>query len=89
MESSAQKSSFDPTQTFVRVVQIRSDGFVELEFAVGEPELFVEMILPQDSFNDFCVMNRATVLWTPASASESPKDWEWRLRDATRRRLGN
>lgn len=88
MESSLRKSSFDPAITYVRLMQVREDGFVELEFAVGEPELFVEMILPQAAFADFCVANHAKLL--PAPAVDAPRnDWEWRLRDALRKRLGD
>lgn len=89
MAPSSCNSSFDTTTTFVRVVQLRSDGFVELEFAIGEPEFFVEMILPREIFNDFCVTRNVTVLETQVSAPEPPKDWEWRLRDAMHKRLGD
>lgn len=46
--------TFDPSQKFIRIVEQRADGMVEFEFAVGEPELFVEMLLPQAAFDDFC-----------------------------------
>lgn len=87
MDKSGSKTSFDPAATFVRVVQVRDDGFVELEFGVGEPGLFVEMILPQSAFDDFCAANNATVLG-PQGPEPERNDWEWRLRDATRKRLG-
>lgn len=45
---------FDPNRKFIRVIEQRANGMVEFEFAVGEPELFVEMLLPQAAFADFC-----------------------------------
>ena len=45
-----QRRPFDVQKKFVRVVELRPDGFVEFEFAVGEPELYVEMVLPPTAF---------------------------------------
>jgi phenol hydroxylase P0 protein len=89
MDKSGSKASFDPAATFVRVVQVRDDGFVELEFGVGEPGLFVEMILPQAAFDDFCAANKATLLGPQAPEPAPRNDWEWRLRDAMQKRLGD
>ena len=55
-------SNFDVNKKYVRVTELRGDGFVEFEFAVGEPELFVEMILPPTAFDEFCAMNAVTFL---------------------------
>ena len=80
---------FDPTRFFVRVAEERQDGFVEFEFAVGEPELFVEMILPRPSFEEFCRLNHVEHLPPAAAEEPSPLDeaWHWRLRDAREQRL--
>ena len=40
---------------FVRVIERRADGFVAFEFAIGWPELSVELILPGPAFEAFCV----------------------------------
>lgn len=58
--------SFDPSLTFVRLVARRPDGFVELELAVGEPALFVELILPPAAFDELCA--RASVTRLPDAA---------------------
>lgn len=42
----------------VRVSELHQDGFVEFKFAVGEPILFVLMILPAAFFDDFCATNK-------------------------------
>jgi len=45
---------FDPNRKFVRVIENRPDGLVGFEFAVGEPELFVELMMPGAAFDEFC-----------------------------------
>ncbi len=45
--------SFDPTRRFIRIRQQRDDGFVEFDFAVGDAELSVELILPRPAFEAF------------------------------------
>ena len=80
-------SAFDPSRRFVRIVDERADGMVEFEFAVGEPELFVEMILPRSAFEEFCA--REQVQPTPAGlAPVDPADGRhWTLREARTQRL--
>ena len=45
---------FDPQKRFVRFIEKREDGFVLFEFAVGEPEIFAEMILKAEDYEIFC-----------------------------------
>jgi phenol/toluene 2-monooxygenase (NADH) P0/A0 len=48
----------DTTQRFVRVIERRPDGLVAFEFAIGWPELAVELMLPVAAFDMFCAANR-------------------------------
>ena len=56
---------------YVRLLQVRPDGFVEFEFAIGEPELAVELILPADAYRAFCrdngVIELTPIRQTPQS----------------------
>lgn len=52
----------DIKQKFVRVRGIRPDGLVCFEFAIGWPELFVDLMLPKPAFDDFCVQNQVQLL---------------------------
>jgi phenol hydroxylase P0 protein len=79
--------AFDPNKKFVRVNELRKDGFVEFEFAVGEPELFVEMILPAGSFDEFCALNGVRFLAPNEASPNEDEAWNWRLRDAREQRL--
>lgn len=47
----------DLDRKFVRLIERRPDGFVEFEFAIGEPELFAEMLLPAEAYEAFCTAN--------------------------------
>lgn len=46
--------SFDVRRRFVRIVEERVGDMIEFEFAIGEPELFVEMVMPRRQFDEFC-----------------------------------
>ena len=48
----------DPTRRFVMVLEERADGLVAFEFAIGWPELAVELLLPAPAFADFCATQR-------------------------------
>jgi phenol hydroxylase P0 protein len=52
----------DVAAKFVRIKQVRADGLVCFEFAIGWPELFVDLMLPRTAFDDFCVRQRVQLL---------------------------
>lgn len=92
-------SPFDPSKKFIRIVEQRANGMVEFEFAVGEPELFVEMLLPQAAFEGFCTAQGVSPeparaqpepgdVHDPSSVEEQARhDMTWTLHDASRHRL--
>ncbi len=60
---------FDPEHRYVRLTRVREDGFVEFEFAIGDPDLAVELILPAAAYREFCRNNHAIEV-TPVEAAE-------------------
>lgn len=58
----ADAGSCDVRRKYVRVRQVRADGLVCFEFAIGWPELFVDLMLPQTAFDDFCLRNQVQLL---------------------------
>lgn len=42
---------------FIRVTRKRTGDIVEFDFAVGSPDIWVELIMPRASFEDFCATN--------------------------------
>jgi len=86
MSSSPSKPSpnWDPQAKWVRVVEMRANGMVEFEFAVGEPQLYVEMVMPRAAFEEFCAMHAVTPTAAGAAtcSSDQPWDWNWRAAHA-------
>ena len=56
----------DTAKRFVRVIEERADGLVAFEFAIGWPELSVELLLPAPAFAEFCATNRVQRLDGPS-----------------------
>lgn len=54
----------DTSLRYVRVLERRADGLVSFEFAIGWPELAVELMLPAPAFEAFCANNRVQRLDT-------------------------
>ncbi|MES1942580.1 phenol hydrolase assembly protein [Salinisphaera sp. PC39] len=41
----------------MRVTGRRAGGFVEFDFSFGDADLYIEMILPEHAFEEFCNAN--------------------------------
>lgn len=65
-------SAFDPFRKYVRVTGERDDGFVEFDFALGEPELFAEMMLTRAAFEEFCAAQGVVLLDAGDGQQHSP-----------------
>lgn len=48
----------DTRVRYVKLIEERADGLVAFEFAIGWPELAVELVLPAPAFAEFCAANR-------------------------------
>ncbi len=80
----------DLDRKFVRLIERRADGFVEFEFAIGDPGLYVELLLPPDAYEAFCESNRVTFLEARADTAPGEaenEDWNWNLHQATHQRF--
>jgi phenol hydroxylase P0 protein len=78
--------TFDPTRRYVRICEQRPDGLVEFEFAIGDPGLCVELMLPEAAFHDFCLANAVIVLG-PAASGQG--DWAARLNAASQQQISD
>lgn len=76
-------TSIDASKRYVRITGERH-GFIEFDFAIGNPEIFTELLLKPEDFEEFRVLNKAEVL---EPAPEVADDLAWRLSDATRTRI--
>lgn len=50
--------TFDEMTRYIRVRSAPDARFVEFDFAIGHPDLFVELVLPPAAFAQFCRHNR-------------------------------
>ncbi len=69
---------FDVRARYVRITRIRNNELVEFDFAIGEPELFVELILPLKAFEEFCAMNDVHHLSAEEAALVDYDKLKWR-----------
>ena len=81
----------DTRRKWIRVTGHRGDNFIEFDFAIGEPDLFVEMILTPEAFEEFCQINQVETMPDLVEHDEDSDEaqWDWRLADATQVRFKN
>lgn len=77
----------DVNRKYVRLVERRKDGLVVFEFSISDPELFVEMLLPEAAFEVFCRTNRVILLEGERQAADGEGDFRWSLHEATHQRF--
>jgi phenol hydroxylase P0 protein len=63
---------------YVRVTGTRDERFVEFEFAIGDPELAVELVLQFDQFRRFCATHRVIHLSADEGARVDFERMKWR-----------
>ena len=80
-ETHSPATRFDSMRRYVRVCKQRPDGFIEFEFAIGDPALCVELMLKEEDFHEFCLSNDVIVL---DAAEAGQGDWAARLNKASR-----
>ena len=69
----------DETTRYVRVTeQVRSD-FVEFQFSIGDPTLYLEMILPPAAFAEFCATNQVIYLNAEQGRMVDADRQKWRV----------
>ncbi len=67
--------------TLTKYVRVRSEPgarFVEFDFAIDDPSLFVELIMPKDSFEDFCRRNKVVEMTAEQMAAVDQEMEKWR-----------
>ena len=69
---------FDDLQKYVRVTGVRDNHFTEFEFSIGDPNLYVELILPFEEFQNFCERHNARSLTVAEEAEVDFEKLKWR-----------
>jgi len=85
------EGTFDIARKYVRVMRTRSNGLIEFDFAIGDPEVSVELVMPAAAFTEFCAANQVELLTdvapAPADSEASDADFQWNLHQATHQRF--
>jgi len=63
---------------FVRRTGINRHGMIEFDFSIGDPSLYVEMILPELAFAEFCEHNNVQFLTEEQAAAIDADRDKWR-----------
>ncbi|WGV19837.1 phenol hydroxylase subunit [Pseudomonas putida] len=74
-------SATTPFEQMPRYVRVRSEpdaAFVEFDFAIGYPDLFVELVLPRSAFASFCASNRVRHMDAAMAAAVDADMQKWR-----------
>jgi phenol hydroxylase P0 protein len=78
-----QNVPFTDLKRYVRVRQVVDDKFVEFDFAIGDPSLYVELVLPRSAFEVFCQNNRVEMMTDEQAAAVDADMEKWRYGDDT------
>lgn len=68
---------------YIRVRSKPDARFVEFDFAIGEPSLFVELIMPPTAFTAFCTKNAVIHMNDEQMASVDAELEKWRYGEDT------
>ena len=63
---------------FVRITSRDRPGLVEFNFSIGDPSLYLEMILPDEAFDEFCRSNQVTFLTDEQAEAVAKQQEKWR-----------
>ncbi len=72
------KPAFDVAKRYVRFRELHDDGYVSFAFAIGDPELAVELILPLPDYQAFCREQRVIYLTRDKAAAFDREQAKWR-----------
>ncbi len=78
MENEPPQKQFAELTRYVRVRRVVNDKFVEFDFAIDDPSLYVEMILPKSAFDAFCRHNKVVMMTEEQAAAVDADMEKWR-----------
>lgn len=68
---------------YIRVRSQPSARFVEFDFAIGDPSLFVELVLPPSAFEAFCAKNNVVYMTEEQMIANDEEAEKWRYGEDT------
>lgn len=79
LAASASAAQLTGQTCYVRVTGTLAERFVEFEFAIGDPELSVELVMQFDQFREFCATHEVTHLTADEGARLDYERMKWRF----------
>ena len=76
-----QRQVAPPTGAMVRVTDTDHRGYIEFQFSIGDPTLYLEMTLPQAAFDEFCATHGARHLTDDEARAVDAAEGKWRYGD--------
>ena len=73
------KPPFDVDRRYVRFRELDPKGYVQFDFAIGDPELAVELVLPLAAYQEFCRANAVIYLTREQGAALDFEKTKWRF----------
>lgn len=74
-------TAFDRMPRYVRVRSAQEAIFVEFDFAIGTPDLYVELVLPRPAFEQFCLTHQVQHMDAQMSEAVDADMRKWRYGD--------
>ena len=75
--------AFDRLTKYIRVRSQPGERFVEFDFAIGDPDLFVELVLPRPAFEAFCQANSVVPMSHEQMVAVDAELEKWRYGEDT------
>ena len=77
------QGSFESLTKYVRVRSGKNARFVEFDFAIGDPSLFVELVMPPGAFEVFCQQNNVVHMTAEQMQAVDAEMEKWRYGEET------
>lgn len=76
-------SGLDSLTRYIRVRSQPEARFVEFDFAIGDPSLFVELVMPRGAFEAFCAANQVVHMTDEQIRAVDAEMDKWRYGEDT------
>ncbi|WP_019529166.1 phenol hydroxylase subunit [Dasania marina] len=76
-------NSLEQFKKYIRVRSADEARFVEFDFAIDDPSLFVELVLPKQAFKEFCEKNNVIFMSVKQMDANDKDSIKWRYGDET------
>lgn len=73
------KPAFDVGRRYVRFRELSAEGYVRFDFAIGDPELAVELTLPLTAYQAFCREHDVVYLTREQAQTLDFEQSKWRF----------